>query len=386
MTADSQWTRREFLSVAAVGAVGAVARVRVLPNADRLAYIGTYTNDGRSEGIYRLLLNTDTGTLRLDGVAAKSSNPSYLAIHPNGRVLYAVNELAEFQGKPTGGVSAFAIGARDRLTLLNQQESQGKAPCYVSVDREGRFVFVANYTGGSIASIPVRQDGGLAVARTVVNHKGTGPDPVRQASPHAHCILPDPSGRYVLAVDLGIDAVLTYTLDEKTGAITVSDTGAATRPGAGPRHLTFHPNGRFAYLANELDSTLSVFTYDAGRGALEEIDVTAAAPGGTVQGNHPADIHVSPSGRHVYISNRGEDNIAVFAIDAATGKVTLVEQVLTGGKSPRNFTLDPNGRWLLAANQRSDSIVSFKVDPESGRLTPTGHQVELATPVCIKFR
>jgi 6-phosphogluconolactonase len=386
MTADSRWTRREFLSVAAVGAVGLAARGRVEPNADRLAYVGTYTNDGRSEGIYRLLVNTDTGALRLDGVAAKSTNPSYLAIHPNGRALYAVNELAEFQGKPTGGVSAFAIGARDHLTLLNQQESQGKAPCYVSVDRKGRFIFVANYTGGSIASIPVRRDGRLTVARTVVNHKGTGPDPVRQTSPHAHCILPDPSGRYVLAVDLGIDAILTYTLDEKSGAIAVSDTGAATKPGAGPRHLTFHPNGRFAYLVNELDSTLSVFAYDAQRGALEEIDVTAAAPGGTVQGNHPADVHVSPLGRHVYISNRGEDNIAVFSIDAATGKVTPVDQVSTGGKSPRNFTLDPSGRWLLAANQRSDSIVSFKVDPESGRLTPSGHRIEVATPVCIKFR
>ena len=386
MTADSRWTRREFLSVAAVGAAGALTRARVAHDAERLAYVGTYTNDGRSEGIYRLLVNGTTGVLRLDGVAAKSANPSYLAIHPNGRVLYAVNELAEFQGKPTGGVSAFAIGARDRLRLLNQQESQGKAPCYVSVDRKGRFVFVANYTGGSIASIPVRRDGGLSVARTVVNHKGTGPDPVRQTSPHAHCIIPDPSGRYVLAVDLGIDAILTYLLDEKTGTITVSDTGAAVKPGAGPRHLTFHPNGRFAYLANELDSTLSVFTYDAGRGALEEIDVTDAAPGGTVQGNHPADIHVAPSGRHVYISNRGEDTIAVFAIDAATGKVTAVEQVSTGGKSPRSFALDPSGRWLLAANQRSDSIVGFAVDRESGRLTATGHQVEVATPVCIKFR
>lgn len=386
MTADSRWTRREFLSVAAVGAAGALTRARVAHDAERLAYVGTYTNDGRSEGIYRLLVNGTTGVLRLDGVAAKSANPSYLAIHPNGRVLYAVNELAEFQGKPTGGVSAFAIGARDRLRLLNHQESQGKAPCYVSVDRKGRFVFVANYTGGSIASIPVRRDGGLSVARTVVNHKGTGPDPVRQTSPHAHCIIPDPSGRYVLAVDLGIDAILTYLLDEKTGTITVSDTGAAVKPGAGPRHLTFHPNGRFAYLANELDSTLSVFTYDAGRGALEEIDVTDAAPGGTVQGNHPADIHVAPSGRHVYISNRGEDTIAVFAIDAATGKVTAVEQVSTGGKSPRSFALDPSGRWLLAANQRSDSIVGFAVDRESGRLTATGHQVEVATPVCIKFR
>ena len=386
MTDDASWTRREFLSATAVGAVGAAAGIRLPHNAERLAYVGTYTNDGRSEGIYRLLVNVETGALRVDGGAAKSANPSYLAIHPSGRVLYAVNELAEYNGKPTGAVSAFSIGARDRLTLLNQQESQGKAPCYISVDRKGRYVFVANYSGGSIASIPVRRDRGLQIARSVVNHKGTGADPVRQTAPHAHCIVPDFASRYVLAVDLGIDAILTYRLDEKTGAITVIGTGAATKPGAGPRHLTFHPTGHYVYVANELDSTLSTFRYDAESGALEEIDVTPAVPGGTVQGNHPADIHVSPSGRHVYISNRGEDTIAVFAIDAATGRVTPVEQVSTEGKSPRNFTLDPTGRLLVVANQRSDSIVSFRVDAESGRLTPAGSKVDVPTPVCVRFR
>jgi 6-phosphogluconolactonase len=386
MTEEAHWTRREFLSTAAVGAVGVAAGIRLRPNVERLAYVGTYTNDRRSEGIYRLLLNPQTGALRLDGVAAKSANPSYLAIHPNGRVLYAVNELAEYNGKPTGALSAFSIGARDRLTFLNQQESQGKAPCYVSVDRKGRYVFVANYGGGSIASIPVRRDGRLQIARTVVNHKGSSTDPVRQAAPHAHCIVPDFASRYVLAVDLGIDAILTYRLDEQTGAISVIGTGAATKAGAGPRHLTFHPTGRYVYVANELDSTLATFQYDAATGALEEIDATPAAPGGTVPGNHPADIHVSPSGRHVYISNRGEDTIAVFAIDASTGKITPVEQVSTEGKSPRNFALDPTGQLLLVANQRSDSIVSFKVDPESGRLTSTGHKVDAPTPVCIRFR
>jgi 6-phosphogluconolactonase len=256
----------------------------------------------------------------------------------------------------------------------------------VSVDHTGRVVLVANYGGGSLTTMPVRQDGGLDSARTVIRHDGKGADPVRQTAPHAHCVLPDPSNRYVLAADLGIDAVLTYRLDERTGSITVVTPGTATKPGAGPRHLTFHPNGRFAYVVNELDSTLSVFAYDGERGALDEVQVTAASPGGTVAANHPADVHVAASGRHLYASNRGDDTIAVFVIDPASGQVTPVQQVPSGGRSPRNFTLDPTGRFLIAANQRSDRIVSFRVDGESGHLTPTGSSVELAAPVCVTFR
>ena len=387
MSGDSRWTRRDFLSTTALGMVGLAAEERLPSAEERFAYVGTYTTDRRSEGIYRLWLNTDTGALRLDGVAANSANPSYLALHPNGRVLYAVNELSEFGGQPTGAVSAYGIApATGALTLLNQQPSHGKAPCYVSVDRAGRVVLVANYGGGSITSIPVRRDGRLETAKTVVQHEGKGADPVRQTAPHAHCIVPDPTNRYVVAVDLGIDAMLTYRLDERTGAISVVTPGAAAKPGAGPRHLTFHPNGRFAYVVNELDSTLSVFTYDGERGALSETQVTPASPGGAVADNHPADIHVAASGRHLYASNRGADTIAVFVIDPATGQVTPVQQIASGGRSPRNFALDPTGRFLLAANQRSDSIVSFRVDAESGRLTPTGSAVELAAPVCVRFR
>ena len=382
----SRWTRRDFLSTSAMGIVGLAAHGGGRGVEQRLAYVGTYTTDGRSDGIYRLFLNGETGALRLDGVAAKSANPSYLALHPNGRVLYAVNELSEFRGEATGAVSAFAVArGSGALTLLNQQPSHGKAPCYVSVDHTGRVVLVANYGGGSLTTMPVRQDGGLDTAKTVIRHDGRGADPVRQTAPHAHCVLPDPSNRYVLAADLGIDAVLTYRLDERTASITVVTPGTATKPGAGPRHLTFHPNGRFAYLVNELDSTLSVFAYDGERGALEEVQVTAASPGGTVADNHPADVHVAASGRHLYASNRGDDTIAVFVIDPASGQVTPVQQIPSGGRSPRNFTLDPTGRFLIAANQRSDGIVSFRVDGESGRLAPTGSSVELAAPVCVKF-
>lgn len=387
MTNDPRWTRRDFLSTTSLG-VMALATKRVLPRAEeRLAFVGTYTTDARSEGIYRLFLDTATGALRLGGVAAKATNPSYLALHPNGRVLYAVNEVSEYQGEPTGAVSAFSIDrASGALTLMNQQKSHGKAPCYISIDRNAKVAFVANYVGGSITSIPVRRDGRLDAPKTVVKHDGKGADPVRQTAPHAHCILPDPTNRFVLAVDLGIDAVLTYRLDERTGSITVMTPGAATKPGAGPRHLTFHPTGRFAYLVNELDSTLTVFTYDGERGALIEVQVTPASPNGTVPDNHPADVHVAPSGRHMYVSNRGDDTIAVFVIDPASGQVTPVQQISTGGKFPRNFTLDPTGKFLVVANQRSDSLLSYRVDGESGRLTATGSSVELALPVCVKFR
>jgi 6-phosphogluconolactonase len=388
MTRTDRWSRRDFLSTTAAGLAGLVSRGgNVISVVERLAYVGTYTTDGRSDGIYRLRLDTASGALRLDGLAAKSTNPSYLALHPSGRVLYAANEIAEFKGEPTGAVSAFAIAPTSgALTLMNQQASQGKGPCYVSVDRTGTVVLVANYGGGSIATLPVRRDGRLEIARHVVKHDGTGADPVRQSAPHAHCILADPDNRFVLAVDLGIDAVLSYRFDARTAAITVVPSGAATKQGAGPRHLVFHPTGRYAYVVNELDSTLAAYTYDPEQGTLAELQVTSASPSGTVTDNHPADVHVAASGRFLYASNRGDDTIAVFAIDASTGTLSPVQQVPSGGNSPRNFTLDPTGRFLVAANQKSDTIVSFRVDPETGRLTPTGSRVELASPVCVRFR
>jgi 6-phosphogluconolactonase len=388
MTAGDRWTRRDFLSAGTLGVVGlALGRGRSVAVDEQFAYIGTYTTDGRSKGIYRLFLDMANGEMRVDGLAAESRNPSFLALHPNGRTLYAVNEVQDYGGKPTGGVTAFSV-ARDSgaLAPLNQLPSHGKDPCYVSVDRTGRTVLVANYTSGSIASFTVRQDGRLGVARTIVQHQGHGPNVERQTSPHAHCIMTDPANKYVLAADLGVDGVLIYKFDERTGSIATVANGVAAKPGAGPRHLAFHPTGKFLYVVNELDSTLAVYTYDGERGALDQVQVTAASPGGTVEGNHPADVHVASSGRYLYSSNRGDDTIAVFGIDARSGQVTPVEQVSTGGKTPRNFALDPTGRFLLVANQRSDSILSFRVDAETGRLTPTGSKVELPAPVCIRFR
>lgn len=388
MTDDVVVSRREFVSVAAAGVLGIAGGADVRQRGGELfAYIGTYTNDGRSEGIYTLRVNADSGALRLGGLAAKAADPSFLAIHPNGRVLYAVNEVSDYAGQASGAVSAFAIDrSSGGLTLLNQVASNGKAPCYVSVDRGGRFVLVANYVGGSVATIPVRRGGRLETARYLVRHEGSGADPVRQTAPHAHCILPDPDNRYVLVADLGIDAVLAYRFDDRAGKLVPVTPGAAMKAGAGPRHLAFHPNGRVVYVVNELDSTLVVFRYDPERGALEEVQTTAASPGGTVARNYPADVHVASSGRVLYASNRGDDTIAVFLIDAASGQLTPVQQLSSGGRWPRNFTLDPTGRFLLAANQRSDTIASFRIDGATGRLTATGQTVELASPVCVRFR
>ena len=387
MTADTHWTRRDFLSTTALGMIGVGLTGSSAAAAERFAYIGTYTNTGTSEGIYRLFLNTTTGAMRVDGVAAKSADPSFLALHPNGRALYAVNELEQFDGKRTGAVSAFAItGGSGALTPINQLASHGAAPCYVSVDRTGHTVFVANYLSGTIATFPVRQDGGLGDARAVVQHEGKGPNAERQEGPHAHCIIADPANRHVIAADLGVDGVLVYRFDEKAGELSRSATKVATKPGAGPRHLAFHPSGQFLYVINELDSTLVAYRYDGERGTLDQVQVTASSPGGTAPANFPADLHVTPSGRFLYGSNRGHNTIAVFSIDSSSGQLTAVQQISTGGDWPRNFAFDPTSRFLLVANQRSDSILSFRVDAESGRLTPTGETVQLPSPVCIRFR
>jgi 6-phosphogluconolactonase len=386
MSADVVVSRRAFVPMATLGVLGLSGRARLGQGAEeRRAYIGTYTTNGSSEGIYILRMQTASGALRLDGLAARSTNPSFLALHPNGRVLYAVNEISEFAGQTSGAASAFAIDRGSAgLTPLNQVTSSGESPCYVSVDRTGRFALVANYNGGSVARIPLSGDGRLDGPGAVVRHEGHGPNPERQTKPHVHCAVPDPGNRYALVVDLGIDAVRVYRLDHRAGTMAVVAPGAVMRPGAGPRHLAFHPNGRFVYVVNELDSTLAAFRYDAERGMLEEIHTIANSPGGTAK-NFPADVHVAPSGRVLYSSNRGDDSIAVFAIDVSNGRLTPVQQVSSGGSWPRNFSLDPTGRFLLVANQRSNSIVGFRVDESTGRLTPNGQTVEVASPVCVRF-
>lgn len=352
-----------------------------------LFYVGTYTEGSESKGIYLVRMDSRAGALSLIGSADAGANPSFLAIHRNGRVLYAANEVDKYNGKSSGAVSSFAI-AEDSgaLTRINEQASEGAAPCYVSVDRSGRLVFVANYNGGSIALLPIEAGGSLAAATQVVQHRGTGPNAERQEAPHAHCIRPDPSNRFVLAADLGADRVFVYRLDVTSNSLRHVEGGdAVMRAGAGPRHIGFHPTLPLVFVANELDSTVATLRFDAERGTLSLLSTRSTLPAGWTGTNYPADIHVDSSGQTLYVSNRGHNSIAVFSV-AATGALTLEQTVSTEGDWPRNFTLHPGGRWLLAANQRSNSIVVFERDRQNGRLTATSQRIAIPSPVCLRFR
>jgi len=381
-------SRRDFLAASAIGLIGLAAGSEKSPD-DDLLYVGTYTAGTRSEGIYLVRMDRRSGELRRVGSVDAGPNPSFLGTHPNGRFLYAVNELEQYNGRPTGAVSAFAI-ARDTgaLTRLNEQPSGGGAPCFVSVDRTGRVALVANYAGGSVALLPIEAIGALAPAAQVVQHTGTGPKADRQEGPHAHCILADPSNRFALAADLGADRVFVYRLDLEAKTLSKVEGGEAVmRPGSGPRHLAFHPTRPLVFVSDELDSTVATLRFDSTRGTLSLQDTRSTVPGGWTGGgtNYPADIHVAPNGRTLYVSNRGHNSIAVFSVAESTGTLALEQVVSTEGDWPRNFSLDPTGRWLLVANQRSDSVVVFGRDPENGRLTPTPQRVALPSPVCLRF-
>lgn len=347
-------------------------------------YVGTYTS-GKSEGIYVYRLNMSTGELKHLHTAKGVVDPSYLTIDPQKRFLYAVNEVSQFEGKASGAISSFAVDRKSgQLRYLNQRPSEGGSPCYVTLDRTRRFVLLANYEAGNVSVLPVMKDGNLGSAISVVQHQGSSINPDRQKGPHAHCIVVDAFNRYAFAVDLGIDQIVAYRFDGRTGQLS-NHSSVATKPGAGPRHLTFHPNNKYAYVINELDSTMTSYTYDARRGKLTPQQTISTLPSDYLGDNSCADVHVSPSGRFLYGSNRGHDSIVVFAIDGKSGRLTYVENVSTGGKKPRNFTIDPTGKFLLAANQASDSVVIFRINPVSGKLTSTGNVAEIPTPVCLKL-
>ena len=386
-------SRRDFLAAAAVGLVAcargapSLGRREESQTDEALLYVGTYTEGTKSEGVYTLSMDRRSGTLRRVGSVDAGANPSFLTIHPNGRVLYAVNEVEKYHEKATGAVGTFAIASdTGALTRLNEQPSEGGAPCFVSVDRSGRVVLVANYAAGSVAMLPIKADGSLGPATKVVRHTGSGPNAERQSAQHAHCIVADPSNRFALAADLGADRVFVYRLDLDDNSLRHIEGGdAVMRAGAGPRHIAFHPTLPLVFVANELDSTVATLRFDAERGALSPLDIRSTIPPGWTGTNYPADIHIASSGRTLYVSNRGLNSLAVFSVAASTGALTLEQMVSTEGDWPRNFSLDPTGRWLLVANQRSDSVVVFGRDPESGRLTPTRQQIAIPSPVCLRF-
>jgi len=380
MTTPREPSRREFLTASALG-VAALALPGGVPVDDEPLYVGTYTDDGHSDGIYLLHMDPRSGQLRSVASFNAGANPSFLAIHPNGDALYAVNEIA------SGAVAAFAIASGSgALTRLDEQPSEGSAPCFVSVDRSGRVALVANYDSGSVALLPIGADGALARAPSVDQHSGSGPNADRQAGPHAHCIVADPTNRFALSADLGADRVFLYRLDPEGGSLRrIAGGEAVMKAGAGPRHLAFHPTLPFVFVANELDSTVATLRFDAERGILSLLDARSTLPAGWTGTNYPADIHIAPSGRTLYVSNRGHDSLAVFSVAAATGALSLVQAVSTRGDWPRNFTLDPSGRWLLVANQKSNSIVVFSRDMDHGTLTETGQRITLPSPVCLRF-
>lgn len=394
MTNRREPTRREFLAASAVGLVGLAGGSESLAGSDEskpdddLLYVGTYTEGGRTEGIYLVRMDRRTGKLRQVGSVNAGANPSFLAIHPNGSVLYAVNEFEKLNGKKTGLVSALAIASDTGvLTRRNEQPSEGGAPCYVSVDRSGRVALVANYVGGNVAVLPVEADGALGPAIDVEQHTGHGPNAARQDAAHAHCIVADPSNRFVLSADLGIDRVFVYRLDlDRQTLQHIESADAVMRPGAGPRHIAFHPTLPLVFVANELDSTVATLRFDARRGALSTLGTLSTVPAGWTGTNYPADIHVASAGRTLYVSNRGHNSIAVFSVARSTGTLSLEQVVSTEGDWPRNFSLHPTGRWLLVANQRSGSVVVFGRDQKSGRLTQTRQRIELPSPVCLRFR
>jgi 6-phosphogluconolactonase len=350
-----------------------------------LAYVGTYTDHG-SKGIYAYRFDSSNGKLTSLGLAVESANPSFLAEDSSGKFLYAVNETETFNGQPTGAVSAFAIKPKEgKLSLLNQVSSRGKDPAHIVLDRTGKYALVANYTTGSVAVFPVLQDGRLGDATSFVQHKGSSVDPERQAGPHAHAIALSPDNRFAVVTDLGLDELLVYRFDAGKGTLGSDPQVVKAAPGAGPRHSAFGKDGKFLYVLNEMKLTVVTYSYDAATGALHEVQNVPALTRVVTKGDTAAEIEVHPSGKFLFTSNRGDDSIAVFAIDQRTGMLTRIESDPTGGKTPRHFAIDPTGKWLLAENQDSGNIVVFRIDRKTGRLTQTGETVQVPSPVCVIF-
>ena len=357
-----------------------------------LVYVGTYTGP-KSQGIYLFRLQTGNRevpqniTLAPLGVAATSSNPSFLEIDPKRRLLFAVNEISEFDGKATGAVSAFAIdAAKGTLTLISQRASMGTAPCHLVLDKTGRHLFVANYGTGSVSVLPVGADGTLGAASGVVQHTGSSVNPERQKGPHAHCVTIDRANRFVFVCDLGLDKVLTYRFDAATGRLTPHDPPfARVKAGAGPRHMAFRPDGRFAYVVNELSSTVTAFQYDGDAGVLHEVQTISTVPAHFDGANTGAEVDVHPSGKWLYVSNRGHNSVVLFNVAPDTGTLTYVEEQGTGGFKPRHFGIDDSGTYLAIGNQDSDTILVARIDAGNGRLKPSGVFANAPSPACVKF-
>jgi 6-phosphogluconolactonase len=351
-----------------------------------LAYVGTYTTKTASKGIYAFRYDASSGKLEPLGVAAETEDPSWIAIHPNGKFLYAANEAGK-----NSTVSGFALDAKTgKLTLLNELPALGEDPCYISLDKTGKYLLVANYTSGNVVVFPLGADGKLGPATANVRDEGPlGPNKERQEGPHAHWIETSAGNRFAYVSDLSLDRVLIYKFDAEGGRLSNPDPSqsdafsAALPPGSGPRHLAFSHDGKFMYVLGELRSTVTTFANQAGE-KYRALQTVSALPAAFSRRNDAAEIALHPSGKFIYTSNRGLDSIAVFHVEGS-GLLSLAANVRTGGKEPRHFSIDPSGNYLLAENQLSDTIVTFRIDQKTGALTPTGATLEVPSPVCVAF-
>lgn len=382
-------TRRIFATALILSAaIASLLSAQTTPKASEkghyLVYVGTYTTKTASKGIYAFRFDANSGKLTPLGVAAETLDPSWVTVHPNGKFLYAANEAGK-----NSMISAFALDAKTgKLKLLNQLPALGEDPCYLSFDRTGKYLFVANYTSGNVVVFPIGADGKLGAATGNVRDEGNlGPNKERQDGPHAHWVQVSTDNRFVFVADLGLDDILVYRLDSSNGTLTPNKP-FFLRPltaGAGPRHATFSPDGRYFYVLSEMDSTLTTFAYAPDHGVFGYLGVLPMLPAGFKGRNDAAEIAIHPSGKFLYASNRGHDSIAVFRIDPVSGKLTAAGDFSVEGKEPRHFAIDPSGSYLLAEDQLSDKIVIFHVDEKTGSLTPTGDSVEVPSPVCLAF-
>jgi len=348
-------------------------------------YFGTYTQgDSASDGIYTAVFDDSTGRLTEPVLVAATENPSFLAIHPTQPLLYCVNELTEFDGKAQGAVSAFLVDKDSgSLNFINQQPSGGGAPCHLNVDAGGRFVLSANYMGGNTVVLPIGEGGGLAEASCLIQHDGDGPDKQRQEAPHAHSVNLSADNSKAYVADLGTDRIWIFDFDARSGQLTPGSPAYAEGvPGGGPRHLTFHPAEKYAWSNNEMTATVMGFHRDPQTGGLERFQELSTLPEDDTGRRSTAECLVHPSGKFVYVSNRGHDSIAVYSVND-DGRLNTLQIQKTGGEEPRNFFIMPDGRWLLAANQNSDSIVVFRI-LNDGTLEKTPEQITVGRPVCIR--
>src|SRR6202035_2614618 len=384
-------TRRFFASLLIIVAPLLLSVARVSGDnakpSQYFAFVGTYTSKTDSKGIYSFHFDSSSGQLSAMALAPTTPAPSFLTVAPNGKYLYAVNELGEFDGKKSGAATSYSLDPKSgKLSQLNQVPSGGADPCYVSFDGTGKYLLVANYSGGSVSTFPVASDGHIEAASAFVQHSGSGPNKERQEGPHAHFIASSADNRFVFVVDLGLDEVVVYHFDPATGSLIPNHPPfAKLAPGAGPRHLAFHPSGKFVYVLSEVNSTVTAFAYDAKNGSFSTLQTLSTIPKDFKARNDTAEIVVHPSGKFLYASNRGHDSIAEFTIDPARGTLSLAGDFSTQGKEPRNFALDPTGKFLLAANQESNNIVVFRIDQSNGALTATGEVAPVPAPVDIVF-